>query len=194
MGENWDKYAAEWDTDEDVIWYSKKAYNALSKVLKLEGLNVLDFGCGTGRLTERMSPIVSRVLAIDSSEKMISVLENKQLKNVETLAVELSKESIRANDLLHSKFDLIVASSVCAFLPDYESTLLLLKGLLKPNGIFVQWDWLKSNENSTTGFTKEMIESAFSKSGLKVLSITEAFTMDSNEALMKVLMGVGGNA
>ena len=38
-------------------------------------------------------------------------------------------------------FDLIVASSVCAFVPDYQQTLSDLQLLLKEDGVFVQWDW-----------------------------------------------------
>ena len=194
MDESWDQHAEGWDTNEDVILYSEKAYNALTGIVSPEDLNILDFGCGTGLLTARMAPIANRILALDSSDKMIAVLKNKQLRNVATLCAELSAETIEANDLLHSKFDLIVASSVCAFLPDYESTLQLLKTLLKSNGLFVQWDWLKTDDNSDFGFTEEIVESAFLKTGLEVSSITKAFSLERSEGSMPVLMGVAQNA
>ena len=190
MSESWDQYAEGWDTNEAVIVYSEKAYEALVEIVSIEGLTILDFGCGTGLLTAKMASIAHRVLALDSSAKMISVLKNKQLPNVDTLSVELSEETIKTNDLLHSKFDLIVASSVCAFLPDYEGTLQLLKTLLKPNGLFIQWDWLKTEGDSDFGFTEEIIASAFLKADLEVLSITKAFFLESNEGEMQVLMGV----
>ncbi|MCH8334286.1 MAG: class I SAM-dependent methyltransferase [Proteobacteria bacterium] len=41
---------------------------------------------------------------------------------------------------LTEKFDLVVASSVCSFLPDYNSTLRDLSSALKPGGLFVQWE------------------------------------------------------
>ena len=135
MSESWDEYAEAWDDNADVISYSKKAFDALCETINPEGLNILDFGCGTGQLTERLSPIANRILALDSSKKMISVLNNKQLSNVDTLVCELTDETIKSNVSLHSKFDLIVASSVCSFLPDCESTLILLKTLLKPSGV-----------------------------------------------------------
>ena len=194
MSESWDQYAEGWDSDEDVILYSEKAYSALAEIVSPEGLNILDFGCGTGLLTARMAPIANRILALDSSAKMISVLKNKKLRNVDALSVELSEETVKANDLLHSKFDLIVASSVCTFLPDYESTLQLLKTLLNPNGLFIQWDWLKTDGDSDFGFTEEIIESAFLNADLKVLSITKAFSLERNEGAMQVLMGVAQNA
>ena len=193
MSESWDQYAEGWDTNADVIVYSEKAYKTLVEIVSLAGLNILDFGCGTGLLTARMAPTANRIVALDSSPKMISVLQNKQLPNVDTLSVELSAETIKTNDLLHSKFDLIVASSVCAFLPDYGSTLQLLKTLLKPNGLFIQWDWLKTDDDSDFGFTEEIIESALTRADLKALSITIAFSLKSNKGAMQVLMGVAQN-
>jgi 2-polyprenyl-3-methyl-5-hydroxy-6-metoxy-1,4-benzoquinol methylase len=194
MSESWDQYAEGWDSNADVILYSKKAYDALCEILSLEALTILDFGCGTGLLTEKMAPKANWILGLDSSEKMISVLKNKLLSNVDTLVAELSEETIKSNVSLHSKFDLIVASSVCAFLPDYESTLWLLKTLLKPDGVFVQWDWLKIGGDSDFGLTEEIVESTFNKTGLEVSSITKAFSFESKDGSMQVLMGVAINA
>ena len=193
MGESWDEYAEEWDDNADVVLYSKEAYDILCETTNPEGFDILDFGCGTGQLTERLSPIANRILALDSSEKMISILKNKQLSNVDTLVCELTDETIRSNAYLHLKFDLIVASSVCSFLPDYEGTLILLKTLLKPGGGFVQWDWLKTEAGSDFGLSKERIKSAFSGAGFGIVSITKAFTLESKQGSMPVLMGVAKN-
>lgn len=48
---------------------------AFVKIINLEGKAFLDFGCGTSLLTERMAPQASRILALDSSERMISVFQ-----------------------------------------------------------------------------------------------------------------------
>ena len=42
MSESWDQYAEGWDTNEDVILYSEKAYHALSEIVILEDLNRLN--------------------------------------------------------------------------------------------------------------------------------------------------------
>ena len=126
MSDSWDEYAAEWDNDKDAVTYSEKAYESLYKVIQLKGLNILDFGCGTGLLTGRLSPHANHITALDSSAKMISVLNDKKLPNVTTIAEPLSANVIRENEALHMKYDLITASSVCGFLPEYESTLSLL--------------------------------------------------------------------
>jgi len=194
MNESWGDYAEGWDNNEDVISYSDKAVRTLCEVVNPEGLLILDFGCGTGLLTARMAITADRVVAVDPSEKMISVLQQKRLSNVDALVTVLSEKTIKTHDLFKSKYDLIVASSVCSFLPDYEGTLRLLKTLLKPNGIFVQWDWLKSDEDNDPGFNEERIESAYQRAGLEKLSITEAFSIEGEADPMKVIMGAARNA
>lgn len=191
MSKGWDEYADGWDHNEDVIAYSEKAFRSLLDAVDLAGLKVLDFGCGTGLLTEKIAPLVKEVLALDTSEKMVSVLTDKKLHNVTTVSEELSESLIKKNRLFSKKFDLIVASSVCSFLPDYEKTLALLKSLLAPGGIFVQWDWLAIEDGS--GFSRETISSAYAEVGLKLLAIDQPFSLESSEGKMQVLMGIAKN-
>ncbi len=193
MTENWDDFAEGWDNNADVILYAEKAFNTLLNILDPENLRVLDLGCGTGLLAEKLAHCGSQVIGIDTSEKMISVLKNKKLQRIQAVNAEFSEELIESNNLFSSKFDLIVASSVCAFLPDYENTLTLVKSVLVPNGLFIQWDWLQENESDGFGLTEERIESAFAGSGLQRQSIGKAFTMQGDNVLMNVLMGVAKN-
>ena len=194
MGESWDEYAEGWDSNPDVILYADNAYQSLCETLDISGLDVLDFGCGTGLLTEKISPKANKIVGIDSSKEMILALEGKQLKNVEAAAIDISQEIIRSNPIFQSPFDLIVASSVCAFVPNYERTLKLLKLLLMEDGILVQWDWLKTDDDSDFGFSEEIVRSAFNQAGLEVLSITKAFTIESSKGSMPVIMGIAKNA
>ena len=194
MGEGWDQCADGWDGNDDVIAYSEKAFSYLSDAVNLNGLIVLDFGCGTGLLTEKISPIASEVVALDPSEKMISILTDKKLPNVTTVQEELSESLIKKCILFSVKFDLIVASSVCSFLPEYEKTLALLKSLLVPVGTFIQWDWLATEGNSDFGLSRERILSAYDKAGLKLQFLAPVFSLDSPEGDMSVLMGIAKNA
>jgi len=193
LTESWDQYAEDWDINKDVIAYSEKAYAALDKLINLDGLRVLDFGCGTGLLTEKIAQKADSVLGLDSSEKMVTVLKNKRLNKVSVLAVELSRKEIESNSAFQSKFDLIVASSVCAFLPNYGEVLLLLKSALKLDGVFVQWDWVQTAQEPDFGFTEEMILKSYNKVGLEVVKIESAFSIQSSEGVMPVIMGVGRN-
>jgi len=193
MKNEWDDYANEWEANPQVVQYSKLAFNSLIKVVNIEGLNILDFGCGTGLLSELMLPSANKIVALDSSKEMTLVLKNKNLPKISVIDIILTKELIRNNELLAIKFDLIVASSVCGFLPNYNETLKLLKSMLTKNGILVQWDWLASSEISETGLTINKVESAFNGAELKLSSLTQPFSIDHDNTAMPVLMAVGKN-
>lgn len=193
MSENWDEYAEGWDSNEAVVAYSEKAYASLINSVKIDGLRVLDFGCGTGLLTERIAQRADSVVAVDASAKMIAVLEQKQIKNIDAIAGMLTKSLIEENELFHTKFDLVVASSVMAFVPNYEETLLLLKQLLKPAGYLIQWDWLQTEEGAGIGFTQKRLESAFDEAGFQDSHLSLPFSMESEEESMPVVMCVAQN-
>lgn len=193
MSENWDAYAEGWDHNEVVVAYSEKAYASLVSSVYLDGAHVLDFGCGTGLLTEEIAQTAESVVAVDSSEKMIAVLNRKELKNVHTIANMVTESLVEENELFHAKFDLVVASSALAFVPNYEETLRLLKQLLKPAGYLIQWDWLQTEEGVGIGFTQKRLRSAFEEAGFQVSHLSLPFSMESEEGSIPVVMCVAQN-
>ena len=141
-------------------------------------------------LTEKISPLAKEIVALDPSEKMISILIDKKLPNVTAVSEELSESLIKGNKLFLDKFDLIVASSVCSFLPEYEKTLGQLKSLLVPDGSFVQWDWLTTDDNSDFGLSRDQMVSVYNKVGLKLKALEQIFSLNSSEGDMPVIMGL----
>ncbi len=190
MSNEWDSHAEDWDTNSSAADYADQAFDELTTTINLDGLNVFDFGCGTGLLTERMTQHACEIVALDSSTKMIAKLERKTLPDVSTIAEFLSTDLIKENNLLGAKFDLVTASSVCAFLPDYEATAVLLKSLLKPNGIFVQWDWLTSTEGSGMGFSEQKVRHTLHQTGFINVTISQPFSIKNSDTFMPVLMAV----
>ena len=190
MSENWDEYAAGWDGNAAVIAYADNAYLALQNTVNLDACRIMDFGCGTGLLTERLSERASSVVALDASQKMISVLNNKHLDNVATIASELDQNLVNDDELLTPKFDLVVASSALAFVPDYVETLKLLKHLLNRGGYLVQWDWLKDEGDAGYGFSEQQIKSALTEAGFVECSTSVPFSMQSDGSKLDVVMGV----
>ena len=78
----WDDYADGWDDNPAVQAYARAAYASLAPFeqggqLTLDGARILDFGCGTGLLTEQLSQRAELVVAIDTSVAMINVLKAK---------------------------------------------------------------------------------------------------------------------
>lgn len=80
---DWDDYAAIWDEKPGVREYTAAAFDSLKRAclersFELEGTRALDFGCGTGLLSEKLASLCDEVVALDSSEKMIAALDAKK--------------------------------------------------------------------------------------------------------------------
>mgnify|MGYP000280081619 CR=1 FL=1 len=58
MSNEWDEYAENWDVDPSVEQYAKNAFSDLLESIDINGLTVLDFGCGTG------APVAARGFAL----------------------------------------------------------------------------------------------------------------------------------
>lgn len=194
MSNEWDEFAESWDVDASVQEYASKAFEELLKVITIDGLSVFDFGCGTGALTQHLSPRVKDIVALDSSPEMIKRLAKKNLSNVSMISDFLTQDLIDSNPHLANKFDLIIASSVCGFLPEYEVTLGLLKSLLKSGGVFIQWDWLANDDVSETGLSENRVLRALQENGFINIQLKKPFEMSSSKGTMTVLMAIGENA
>jgi len=173
--------------------YAQKAFTQLNTIISHKDLHILDFGCGTGSLTTLLSPEAKSIVALDTSTQMIELLEKKQLNNVSTISDVLNKDLIQNDSNLNKKFDLILASSVCSFLPNYEETIVQLKSMLKKDAIFIQWDWLAKDENQDTGLTKERVNDALESAKFHDINITTPFIMTSSKGSMSVIMVLGRN-
>jgi predicted TPR repeat methyltransferase len=196
MDEHWEEHAKIWDADEDARFFADRALASLLEHVDLHGdawkqRRVLDFGCGTGLLTERLAPLVKEVVAVDISPAMLDVLRNKQLDNVEVYCANIDDAAVRSAASWLAEFDLIVASSVCAFLPNYASTVGALARALNPGSFFVQWDWLLPEEDDDDdGLTLANVESAFSNAGLAGVHVGRAFDVLFDADETPVLIGV----
>ena len=191
MSFDWDKHADGWDQNPDVVVYAKHAFASLTEVIDCTGLRVFDFGCGTGLLTERIAPTASAVVALDPAPKMLDVLARKKIANVTPIAGWLTSEMIAREPAFENKCDLITASSVCAFVPDYPETLQLLRTLLVPGGKLVQWDWLATSGEPDFGLTEAGIHDAITAAGFTDIAITQPFSISrGDEGPMPVLMAV----
>jgi len=193
MSDSWDDYAEEWDTNIDAISYSEKAYESLIDEINITDKSILDFGCGTGLLTERMSPLASSIVAIDTSTKMIAALQAKKIPNVISLHEPLTSELIRNNSAFINKFNIIIASSVFSFLPNYDSILQLLKSLLASDGLLIQWDWLSPDNNPKFGLSEATIKQSFDRAGFTQATLTKPFSLTTDKGKMPVVMGIAKN-
>ena len=198
---SWDNYADGWDRDEAVRTYSRAAFDRLTRIcgergIRLEGARICDFGCGTGLLTEKLAPVCSDVVAVDTSVRMLDQLRGKierlGLSNVRTTSEAVTHGGLREDALLGLPFDLIVCSSVCGFLDDYPGTVGTLVRLLGPGGLFVQFDWEPDpHSQEPFGLNRDQVKQTLSDSGLEAIEVETAFEVSTGDQTMRPLMGVG---
>jgi predicted TPR repeat methyltransferase len=186
---SWDESAADWDDGVATRAYAVAAFESLQAIAErfsvaLTGARVCDFGCGTGLLTEKLVDQAGHIDSVDSSPAMLDVLRGKVAKmgwsHVElhdTIPVEVAP------------FDLIVCSSVCAFLDDYPGTVATMAGRLRAGGLFVQWDW-EGEDDSPFGMMADSINSCLTGAGLVVQTVERAFTVTADGQTMSPLVGV----
>lgn len=191
----WDKEADGWDTNAGVIAYSEQAYAQLLRLLgevrlevPLAGARVLDFGCGSGLLTDKLRGAGAHVVALDAAPKMVAVVEAKVRErgwtNVTPVHAIVDSATVASTPALSdpAKFDLIVASSVCMFVPDLPATLSALAAVLKPGALFVHFDWPGDSADTSAGFNAENAAALYAKAGLRPLRAeTVEFSFPSEE-------------
>ena len=101
---------------------------------ELEGLWLLEPGCGTGRLTEILAERVGDsggVVALDISAKMVE-LARKRVSHKRN--VEVHHQTLEDFPLKESRFDLVLCHQVFPHLEDKAKALAKMEMALKPGG------------------------------------------------------------
>ena len=189
----WNDLATHWDDNADAHAYADMAFESWQRkvaplISELSLARVLDFGCGTGLLAIKIAPLCRKVVALDSSVEMIKQLEAKvaetNLANVTPLVSTIDRQALVEHSSAIRNFDLVVASSVCSFLPDFDTTLKYVVEAMSPGAVFVQWDW-------ALDMPDEKIRATYAASGLRCLSIENEFEIVSGEGALEVVMAIG---
>src|SRR3989344_5747718 len=116
-------------------WKKKNGYyyeyveDKLLPFLIPPGKKVLEIGCGTGDLLNKLKPV--RGLGIDISEKMITLASKKYSGD---LNLEFSLSKIED---LSEKFDFVVMSDLIGYLDDIQDVLSKLHRLISPRSRIV---------------------------------------------------------
>ena len=132
---DFDQVASSWDEEPRRV---KLAGNIAAAIIDTlhpnQTMDALDFGCGTGLVTLRLQPLVRRIVGVDSSRGMLSVLERKAqergLSNLELLFCDMEKGEQPAG-----RFHLVVSSMTLHHVPDPARLFTLFHDLLLPGGI-----------------------------------------------------------
>ena len=133
-----DKLSDEW-WDENGCFKALHSFNLVRlKYLKnnlnqsLNGLSILDVGCGGGILCEPLSRLGAEVTGIDTNEKAIKVAkEHARIKNlkIKYIHAELSK-------IEKCSFDIITCMEVLEHVENIKHIISISNDILKKNGFF----------------------------------------------------------
>ena len=200
----WDAMAGEWDdmaSEYATGFYSKILWQATGLDPNENSIGtVVDFGCGTGILADKLRCVSKNVVALDASPAMIAVLQEKiksmEWENVQAAVAVLggTLEDTATRQLLdglEGTVDLVVASSVMSFIPevDLETTMCALGHLLKPGGLFCHSDWPQSQDQYPCGFDETKAEKMYAMGGLSK-NTTKIMVLDMGGNQMQVFIGV----
>ncbi len=132
---HFDEAAATWDAEPRRVELTSAVGEAiLSQVQPNRGIDVLDYGCGTGLLGLFLLPHVRNVTGADSSPGMLTVLEDKirsgGLQRMRTQQLDLERDPIP-----ESRYHLIVANMVLHHVDHTENLLAAFYEMLLPGGM-----------------------------------------------------------
>ena len=101
----------------------------------LDGLSVLDVGCGGGLICEPLARQGADVTGIDPSERTIAVAETHAQRS----GLEIAYEATTVETLAAAgrQFDIVLALEVVEHVPNVPQFISAISSLIKPGGVFV---------------------------------------------------------
>jgi ubiquinone/menaquinone biosynthesis C-methylase UbiE len=138
-------YAADNSTSPYNAFYERPATIAI--LGKVDGLRILDVGCGAGLLTTWLVDQGAAVTAMDVSPAMLDLARRCVGGRAELVLADLAAPL----PFETASFDIVVASLVLHYVRDWEAALREIRRVLSPNGVVVfsthhpTMDWLVSS-------------------------------------------------
>lgn len=127
-----DKYAAGVDQRPIHIYYERPGtWSLLPK--QLQGVNVLDVGCGSGWYAEQLINAGCQVTAIDANAKMVAATQ----KRLQGLGKVIQADLQKPLDFPLASFDIVVAPLVIHYLKDLKAAMKEIARIIKPKGLFI---------------------------------------------------------
>jgi len=132
----WDNQANEYDKNEERFQQIyTKTVTKTQKYLQ-SGDIVLDFGCGTGLITNEIAGYVKEIQAIDISSKMIAVARIKaserNIRNINYLHANIFDSHFASNP-----FNVVTAFNILHLIENPVEVLRRINELLIPKGFFI---------------------------------------------------------
>ncbi|MBV8192557.1 MAG: bifunctional 2-polyprenyl-6-hydroxyphenol methylase/3-demethylubiquinol 3-O-methyltransferase UbiG [Alphaproteobacteria bacterium] len=99
----------------------------------LQGLRLLDVGCGGGLLSEPMARLGAGVTGVDASARNIAIAEHHALR--QGLTIDYRQGAAESLASMRAQFDVVLALEIVEHVADVDLFLTSCVQLLKPNGL-----------------------------------------------------------
>lgn len=182
MTERFDKAAKEWDKSDKRTQLSNNIGRAiLENVTFKPQMHIMDFGAGTGLLSEHVAPKVAKISAVDISQGMLDELVNKS--SLEGKVVAYCQNIL--HDPLGEDFDGIVSAMALHHVEDTDEILNVFYDHLKEGGFVALADLDKEdgtfhdqgNEGVFHyGFERNVLQEKLEKAGFNDVGFVTAHT------------------
>jgi len=178
--EYFDVVASEWERIRRTYIDDALAFHVVASLVRPEAI-VVDIGSGTGEILVAMSRTVTKVIGVDSSEKMLEVarkrIEEKGLTNVELRKGQAEKLPVETEEC-----DTAFTSMLLHHLSEPQIGVSEMARVIKPGGRVVISDIVKHDYDWTReimadlwlGFTEEDVREWLGDAGLVNITFSSA--------------------
>ena len=191
--------AKDWDVNEMVLQLSNATSAAILENINFkDNMAVMDFGAGTGLITAQVAPHVSSITAIDISQSMLDMLEEKiNLKDkVKTVCQDIITQP------LEQKFDVIMSAMAMHHVEDTNLLMQRFFQHLKPGAKLALVD-LDAEDGTFhpadiegvyhDGFDREELKVIMEKNGFKDIKFVTAHIVDKEEKKYPIFLVTASN-
>ena len=154
--------AQDFDQTRGYLWPGLKEFKTFVK----DGDQVLDLGCGNGKLRLLFKDVKLNYTGVDQAQKLLDIAQNRQdfkLENQKFIQANVAKLPLPDNS-----FDVVFFIAVFHHLPGRdlrEQTVQEIKRVLKPGGILIMTNWNR--------YQKEFLPHVINYTFLKLIGKSE---------------------
>ncbi|MBU0947008.1 MAG: class I SAM-dependent methyltransferase [Proteobacteria bacterium] len=170
---HFDKAATDWDTKQPRVQLAAKISAAIARLPLSATMDAMEYGCGTGLVGLSLAPTLGHLTAIDTSQGMLDVLQEKIVEqgiaNVSPLRCDL------LIDDYSKRHDLIFCAMALHHVQEFEPLLQRFAGLLNQGGYLALADLAQEDGSFHDpsaegvhhhGFDSEQLAAILSAAGL----------------------------
>jgi ubiquinone/menaquinone biosynthesis C-methylase UbiE len=184
-------YQTEAEQYELLISKQPSLYKIIEAIKPVEGLDIIDMGAGSGRLTYVLAPKANSILALDESEAMLHVLSNRLqktgLSNWRALVADHRKLPVedQSANLIVSGWSIcyLGSSNVEGWKENIHQVMSEIKRVLRPGGtaIIIENFGTGSETPNPPGFLKNYFDLLENKYGFTHTWIRTNYKFESIE-------------